>query len=163
MAIGRFLTTDYPDCDGRRPVMTLGMVLATADGEKFRGSGTYHRLSIADPVYKALPGSISNGVDAGVFAVQLHGMGHFRPPALMAASRVDSPVKAWLAQAPQSAREELPSQLQSRWVDASVLPVRALSVAEVRQAVQQEARNFRPFSGIRPGGAATCVRLARSR
>ena len=38
LAIARLLI-NYPDSDGRRPVMTLGVVLATADGEKIRGSG----------------------------------------------------------------------------------------------------------------------------
>ena len=29
----------FTDCDGRRPVMTLGMILATADGEKTLSTG----------------------------------------------------------------------------------------------------------------------------
>jgi len=147
LAIARLLI-NYPDSDGRRPVMTLGVVLATADGEKIRGSGEYHRQSIAEPLHSPLLEAINKGVDAGVFAVQLHGMEHFWPPALMAASRVDESVKAWLEQAPQSATEELPSPLQSRWVDASVLPARALSVVEIRRAVQEEVSTFQAILSI---------------
>jgi hypothetical protein len=149
LAIARLLI-NYPDSDGRRPVMTLGVVLATADGEKIRGSGEYHRQSIAEPLHMPLLEAINKGIDAGVFAVQLHGMEHFWPPALMAASRVDESVKAWLEQGPQSATEELPSPLQSRWVDASVLPARALSVVEIRQAVQEEVGAFQAIFGYPP-------------
>jgi len=149
MAIG-LLLTNYPDSDGRRPVMTLGVVLATADGQKIRGSGEYHRQSIAESLHSPLLEAINKGVDAGVFTVQLHGMEHFWPPALMAASQVDESVKAWLEQALQSATEELPSQLQSRWVDASVLPARALGVVEIRQAVQEEVSAFQAIFGYPP-------------
>jgi len=149
LAIARLLI-HYPDSDGRRPVMTLGVVLATADGEKIRGSGEYHRQSIAESLHSPLLEAINKGVNAGVFAVQLHGMEHFWPPALMAASQVDESVKAWLEQAPRWATEELPSPLQSRWVDASVLPARALSVVEIRQAVQEEVSVFQAIFGYPP-------------
>ena len=149
MAIGRLLI-NYPDSDGRRPVMTLGVVLATADGEKIRSSGEYHRQSIAEPLYVSLLDAVNKGVDAGVFTVQLHGMEHFWPPALMTASQDDESVRAWLEQAPQSASEELPSPLQSRWVDASVLPARALGVVEIRQAVQEEVSTFQAIFGYPP-------------
>jgi len=139
------LLGNFTDIDGRRPVMTLGMVLATADGEK-----VYSRQSIAGPLYAPLLEAIHKGVDAGVFTVQLHGMEHFWPPALMTASRADESVKAWLEQAPHSATETLPSPLQSRWVDASVLPARALSVVEVRQAVQEEVSAFQTIFGCPP-------------
>ena len=144
------LLTDYTDSNGRRPVMTLGMVLATADGEKVRGSDEYCRQSIAEPLYAPLLEAINNGVDAGVFTVQLHGMEHFWPPSLMMAGQVDESVKAWLEQTPQSTTEELPSPLQSRWVDASVLPARALSVVEIHQAVQEEVSTFQAIFGYPP-------------
>ena len=35
------LLAGFFDCDGRPPVMTLGIILATADGSKFRSSGSY--------------------------------------------------------------------------------------------------------------------------
>ena len=149
MAIGRLLI-NYQDSDGRRPVMTLGVVLATADGEKIRGSGEYHRQSIAEPSYVPLLDAVNKGVDAGVFTAQLHGMEHFWPPALMTASQADESVKAWLEQTPQSTTEDLPPQLQSRWVDASILPARALSVVEINQAVQEEVSAFQAIFGYPP-------------
>ena len=159
IAIGRLLTS-YRDSDGRRPVMTLGVVLSSADGQKFSGSGEYHCKTIEDSIYAPLLESISKGVDAGVFTVQLHGMEHFWPPALIAASQVDESVKAWLEQAPQSVTEVLPSSLQSRWVDASVLPARALSVVEINQAVQEEVSAFQAIFGLpAQGGGAAHLRL----
>ena len=119
-------------------------------GKRIRDSGEYRRQSIAEPLYAPLLEAVNKGVDAGVFTVQLHGMEHFWPPALMTASQVDESVKAWLEQAPQSATEELPSQLQSRWVDASVLPARALSVVEINQAVQEEVSAFQAIFGYPP-------------
>ena len=57
----------------------------------------------------------------GVFALQRHGMEHFWPDALLARARVDASLRDWLAD-PQARSEGLPSHLQSRWIDASVLP-----------------------------------------
>jgi len=144
------LLANFSDADGRRPVMTLGVILATADGEEISKSGDYHRLSIALPMYIPLLEAIKSGVEAGVFTVQLHGMEHFWPPALMAASRVDDSVKDWIDRTPQAVTEELPSPLQSRWVDASVLPARCLSAGEIRQAVQQEVNAFQAIFGYPP-------------
>jgi len=149
LAIARLLI-NYPDSDGRRPVMSLGVVLATADGEKIRGSGEYYRKSIAVPLHVLLLDAIKDGVDAGVFTVHLHGMEHYWPPALMAASQVDESVRSWLEQAPHAATEELPPQLQSRWVDASVLPARALGIIEIREAVQEEVNAFQAIFGYPP-------------
>ena len=144
------LLTKYPDSSGRLPVMTLGAVLSTADGEKIRSSGEYHHQPVAASWHEPLLDAVKDGVEAGVFTVQLHGMEHYWPPALMAASHTDRSVKAWLEQAPQSVTEELPSQLQSRWVDASVLPARALSVADIRHAVQEEVSTFQAIFGYPP-------------
>ncbi|MDH3948911.1 MAG: glycosyl hydrolase, partial [Gammaproteobacteria bacterium] len=67
---------------------------------------------------------------------------HFWPPALMAASESDESVRAWLDRAPDASTEDLPSPLQSRWVDASVLPARSLDSEDVRQAVKEEVDCF---------------------
>jgi len=144
------LLASFSDSDGRRPVMTLGVVLAAADGDKIRKSDDYHRRSIVESIYVPLLDAIKSGVDAGVFTVQLHGMEHFWPQALMAASRVDDSVKTWIDRAPQAATEELPSPLQSRWVDASVLPARRLSAREIGQAVQEEVNAFQAVFGSPP-------------
>jgi hypothetical protein len=140
----------FTDCDGRRPVMTLGMILATADGEKTLAGGRYQRQMISMHTHGPLLKAISRGVEAGVFAVQLHGMEHFWPAALLAASRQDAAVNAWLAHSPEFQTEALPSPLQSRWVDASVLPARRLRIAAVTQAVEEEVHAFADIFGTPP-------------
>jgi hypothetical protein len=141
----------FSDCDGRQPVMTLGMVLATADGAMIKSSGGYQRQLISALTHGPLLDAISDGTDKGVFDVQLHGLEHFWPPALMAASESDETVRAWLDRAPDASTEELPSPLQSRWVDASVLPARSLDSADVRQAVKEEVDGFQAVFGCSPG------------
>jgi hypothetical protein len=130
--------------------MTLGMILATADGEKTLAGGRYQRQMISMHTHGPLLKAISRGVEAGVFAVQLHGMEHFWPAALLAASRQDAAVNAWLAHSPEFQTEALPSPLQSRWVDASVLPARRLRIAAVKQAVEEEVRAFADIFGTPP-------------
>ena len=141
----------FSDCDGRPPVMTLGMVLATADGAMITASGGYQRQLISTLTHGPLLDAISSGTGKGVFDVQLHGLEHFWPPALMASSESDASVKAWLDRTPDASTEELPSPLQSRWVDASVLPARSLNSADVRQAVKDEVAVFQALFGHTPG------------
>lgn len=138
------------DCDGRRPVMTLGMILATADGEKTLTRGSYYRQMISMQTHGHLLNVIRKGVEEGVFSVQLHGMEHFWPAALLEASKQDEAVKAWLVHSPEFQTEALPSPLQSRWVDASVLPARRLSLADVKQAAQEEVLAFAEIFGTVP-------------
>ena len=138
---------NFADGGGRRPVMTLGMILATADGEKTQSSGNYHRQIISMDTHGSLLGAIRSGIEAGVFSVQLHGMEHFWPAALLAASKQDDAVNTWLVHSPEYQTEDLPPSLQSRWIDASVLPARRLSIAAVKQAVQEEVRAFEDIFG----------------
>jgi hypothetical protein len=140
----------FSDCDGRQPVMTLGMVLATADGAMIKASGGYQRQSISTQTHGPLLDAINSGTGKEIFDVQLHGLEHFWPPALMAASEYDVSVKAWLDRAPDAFTEELPSPLQSRWVDASGLPARTLNSTEVGQAVQEEVACFQVIFGHIP-------------
>ena len=140
----------FTDCDGRRPIMTLGMILATVDGEQTLSGGSYHRQMISMKTHGSLLNAIRRGVEDGVFSVQLHGMEHFWPAALLAASKQDDAVNAWLAHSPEIQTEDLPSPLQSRWVDASVLPARRLSIAAVKQAAQEEVRAFEDIFGTVP-------------
>jgi hypothetical protein len=131
------LLAHFSDCDGHSPVMTLGVVLATADGAMIKSSGGYQRQLISAQTHGPLLDAIRTGTDKGVFDVQLHGLEHFWPPALMAASEGDEAVRSWLDRAPEACTEELPSPLQSRWVDASVLPAKTLKRADVRRAVKE--------------------------
>ncbi|MGB5339052.1 MAG: glycosyl hydrolase [Gammaproteobacteria bacterium] len=145
------LLENFPDSEGRQPVMTLGMVLATADGAMIKAEGGYQRQMISPLTHGPLLNAISNGTAKGVFDVQLHGMEHFWPPALMAASESDASVRTWLDRAPDASTEELPAPLQSRWVDASVLPARTLNDMAVRQAVKEEVAGFQTIFGCTPG------------
>ncbi|MEA2080641.1 MAG: glycosyl hydrolase [Pseudomonadota bacterium] len=138
------------DCDGRPPLMTLGIILATADGSKFRSNGSYQRKSISEAAYRPLLDVINKGVEAGVFSVQLHGLEHFWPSALMTASEGNKAVKAWLNEAPLAVSEDLPSPLQSRWVDASVLPARPLPRKDVKRAVREEVDAFQSVFAVMP-------------
>jgi len=144
------ILTAFTDCDGRRPVMTLGMILATADGKKTLFSGSYRRQTISTHTHGPLLDAIRSGVEAGVFSVQLHGMEHFWPTALLLASKTDKTVMAWLDSTLESPTEDLPSPLQSRWVDASVLPARRLTMVAVQQAVREEVDTFQDIFGTTP-------------
>lgn len=144
------LLAGFSDRDGRHPVMTLGMVLATADGEKIKATGNYQRQLISVSTHDSLLGAINHGINTGVFALQLHGLEHFWPAALIAASQRDRVVKDWLEDAPDTVTEDLPSWLQSRWVDASELPARSIGAKDVVHAVHEEVAVFQSIFGSIP-------------
>lgn len=144
------LLAEFSDDEGNPPVMTLGMVLASADGEKTMASGRYQRQSISSATHRALLDAIAGGVSRGVFYAQLHGMEHFWPDALMAASKSDAAVKSWLLVAPEASTEDLPSPLQSRWIDASTLPALSLTSAEIVNAAHQEIGAYKVIFGVVP-------------
>ena len=138
----------YRDQNGRHPVMTLALVLAVPDGRAISLDGQYHRLQLDDPLFAPVLQAIERGRAAGVFALQLHGMEHYWPAALMASS--DPAVKAWLTAEPPGTTEKLPSPLQSRWVDAAVLPSRPLEPAVVEAAVKEETGLYQCLFGEPP-------------
>lgn len=140
------------DGSGRPAVMTLGVVLEVPDGARIAAAGCaeYHALTLADARFDAIRAAMTDGIEAGVFAPQLHGQCHYWPPALLAAAQADADVRAWLTAAEPAATEDLPSHLQSRWVDASVLPSRALAAAAMRQAAAAEAAGYRAIFGSAP-------------
>ena len=130
--------------------MTLGMILAAADGEKTLFSGNYQRQQISNSTHGPLLEAIKSGVEAGVFSIQLHGMEHYWPPALLMASKTDKDVMDWLRHLPQHPTEELPSALQSRWIDASTLPSQRLDTKAVQLAAQEEVNTFQQIFGAVP-------------
>ncbi len=75
---------------------------------------------------------------------------HYWPPAVLAAAQSDASVRDWLTAPDPAATEDLPSPLQSRWVDASSLPSHALSPEAIRQAVAAEAAAYRAVFGNAP-------------
>jgi len=140
--------TRYQDRDGRHPVMTLALVLAVPDGPAIRRDGRYHRLTLEDPMFEPVLQAIERGRVAGVFALQLHGMEHYWPDALITSE--DPAVRAWLESGVPSTTESLPSHLQSRWVDASALPSFQLSPGAVDGAVNVEVSLYERLFGERP-------------
>lgn len=140
----------FSDQEGRHPVMTLGIILASADGEKIKSTGSYHRQVISVDTHGSLLRAMHGGVESGVFSLQLHGLEHFWPPALMMASESNKSVKDWLYSAPVSITEDLPSHLQSRWISAASLPPKPLGNAELSRAVREEMDCFKAVFGTAP-------------
>ncbi|HEX7972170.1 MAG TPA: hypothetical protein VF501_08140 [Thiobacillus sp.] len=140
------------DRNGRSAVMTLGVVLEVPDGTRIAATGCteYHALPLADARFQDVRAAIRDGVRAGVFAPQLHGQCHYWPAALLAAAQKDVSVRNWLAAPEPALTEALPSHLQSRWVDASILPSRALPNESIQQAVAAEAAAYRAVFGRMP-------------
>ncbi len=140
------------DRSGRPALMTLGVVLEVPDGPRIAASNCteYHALPLADPRFDGVRTAMTDGIATGVFVPQLHGQCHYWPPVLLAAAQADAEVRAWLTASEPAATEALPSHLQSRWVDASILPSHVLDTAEIRQAVAREAADFAKIFGQAP-------------
>lgn len=140
------------DHQGRPAVMTLGVVLEVPDGARIAASGCteYHALSLSLPCFDTVRAAMQSGIQAGVFAPQLHGQCHYWPSAVLAAAQGDAAVRSWLTASEPAATEYLPSPLQSRWVDAAVLPSRAHSAAAIDQAAAAEAAGYQAIFGSAP-------------
>lgn len=111
----------------------------------------YHARLITDPAYAEILTTIQEGIEAGVFAPQLHGMAHYWPDALMRAAQYDPPVHNWVLSGPGQETEALPSPLQSRWVDTSILPSHPLPTSAINTAVAEEITLYRNVFGAIPG------------
>jgi hypothetical protein len=139
------------DSEGVPAVMTLGVVLGKPDGAGILADDCrrYHRSTLDEPRYLPIVQAIQQGCAAGVFALQRHGLEHCWPASLLDRAHEDAALHAWLAD-PAARSEALPSALQSRWVDAAVLPSRAIPETEIRAAVDEEAALFRRIFGEAP-------------
>ena len=142
----------YRDAVGRHPVMTLGIVFEVPDVECMAHEGleAYRALGLDSALFGDLQSAIRAGVESGVLVPQLHGQCHYWPSALMAALQGDVRVRAWLAGSPLPQTESLPAHLQTRWIDASSLPSRALEPAQIASAAEEEAASFRRLFGGPP-------------
>jgi hypothetical protein len=140
------------DAAGRHPVATLGIILAGPDTQRIRADGcrTYYRLTLGEPALSPVLDAVMSGSARGLFAPQLHGLEHFWPASLMRSAANDAAVRDWLTRDAFPATEKLPSPLQSRWVDASVLPANPLPEHDVERAVLEEARVFAAVMGSTP-------------
>ena len=138
----------HRDAAGRAPVMSLALVLAVPDGPSIRTEGRYRALERDDPRFAPLLAALRAGAASGVFSLQLHGLEHYWPATLMASG--DPVVQGWLRSPVPASTEQLPPHLQSRWVDASVLPSGALPAAEMRAAVAAEVAAYARIVGEPP-------------
>lgn len=138
----------HRDRNGRHPVMTLALALAVPDGPAIRRDGRYHRLLLDAPLFEPVRQALERGRAAGVFALQLHGLEHYWPEALMVSE--NPAIRAWLTEASPGKTEQLPPHLQSRWVDASVLPSRPLDPSAIDAAVKEEGALYQRLFGGPP-------------
>lgn len=139
----------HRDTEDRPAVMTLGVVLAAPDTEAMGQNdlSVYHRTTLADVRCHLLLEQMQAGSVDGVFALQLHGMEHYWPPALLHAAREDERLQAWLTGDIFPPYEALPPALQSRWLDGSRLPSQPLSVEEIQLAVAEETAAWQLIFG----------------
>ena len=142
---------DIRDREGRPAVMTLGVVLGKPDGAAILADDCqhYHRRLLDEEAYAPIVEAMREGCAEGVFALQRHGLEHCWPASLLERARDDVELRHWLAN-PDARSESLPSALQSRWVDSSVLPSSALLDAEIEAAVRKEGDVFQRIFGERP-------------
>jgi hypothetical protein len=135
----------YRDRSGRAPVITLGLTLSLPNGEAIAADDftRYHARPLGDPAYADILAALQDGIQAGVFAPQLHGMAHYWPDTLLHAAQTDPAVREWLSGGPGLETESLPSPLQSRWADTRVLPSCPLPAAEIETAVAEEVALYR--------------------
>ncbi len=138
----------HRDASGRAAVLTVAVVLAVPDAEAIRGSGRYARIELDDPRLEPVLDALRRGRRDGVLALQLHGHEHYWPAALMASS--DPAVQDWLRGPVPATTEQLPSPLQSRWVDSTTLPSSPHVGAEVQAAVIAEVQAFERMLGEPP-------------
>ena len=84
------LMSRFHDCEGNHPVVTLGVVLAVADGQRIRADELrhYHRRLLSESEFAPIVDAMRQGVEAGTFALQLHGMEHYWPLAVMMSASI---------------------------------------------------------------------------
>ena len=135
---------EFRDARGGTPVMTLGVVLAVPAGAAAPGGLLgYQSQALDAPVFATIRDAMLTGCDAGVFALQLHGMEHFWPAALVSAAAQDDAVRGFLSSRGGAVRHEsLPSHLQARWIDASRLPTAPLPGPAIERAAAKETACF---------------------
>lgn len=137
---------------GQKPVMTLGIVLSVPDGGRMLSEEfcRYYRKGLALPEFADVLTVMKRGAGSGVFALQLHGEEHYWPAALLSSVQASPALAAWSNGAEPAATEALPAALQSRWIDASVLPSTALAMQDIRAAALAEVESFRSIFGAVP-------------
>ncbi|MEJ2687509.1 MAG: glycosyl hydrolase [Gammaproteobacteria bacterium] len=151
----------YRDSTGRPAVMTLGVVLAVPDTrlQEVRRGEEYVCRSLDDDAFRLVRTMLSDGEQRGVFALQLHGMEHYWPAALMKAARAQPEVLQWLDNEDVPRTERLPSALQTRWADCATLPAAPIDEHIVRAAVDDEVTTFVWTDATEEAWAANAVQV----
>lgn len=153
-ALGRIVDVlaRHRDATGRAAVMTIGAILAIPDNAAIRRNGLrrHDARTLLDPDFNAIREALLQGRGLGVLALQLHGMTHYWPPSFLKAIAEDERVRDWILACDGVETEALPSPIQSRWTDASVLPSQPLPVETIRAAVAEEVSRFQDCFGVRP-------------
>lgn len=142
----------YRDASGRPALLTLGILLSTADTRRHAAEGLtrYRDVQLDAPRFARVLQTMLNGRAQGLFFFQLHGMSHYWPPALLAASATSKTVREWLTSPEIPRHESLPSALQVRWADASALPSKPLPTEAIERAVAEEVAAFARILGESP-------------
>ncbi len=142
----------YRDEQGHPPVATLGVILGTADPERIREADfkRYFRQTLQSEKFKEICNAMVRGSEEGVFALQLHGLEHFWPTAVMTAAQHNTGVQEWLVSGEVPDAAELPAHLQSRWVDARTLPTSPIPEPDILAAADEEVAAFAGIFGFRP-------------
>lgn len=141
----------HSDRYGHKPVMTLGIILAQPDRRRMKqGVSGYSRSVLDSDQYRPIREAIIKGESSGVFDLQLHGMEHYWPAAVMKSAHNNANVSAWLYDASNPPATQLPDYLQSRWIDASSLPSACLDPESINVAVREEVNSFSECFGKPP-------------
>jgi len=142
----------HRDGSGRPPVMTLGILLSTADTRRLAAEGLaqYRDVRLDAPMFARILQTMLRGRARGVFSFQLHGMSHYWPPALLRAATDSGAIREWLTSAGVPRHESLPPALQVRWADASTLPSNPLPGEAIEPAVAEEVAVFARILGESP-------------
>lgn len=146
------LLARHRDHTGHPAVMTLGVILAGPNTPRMAQErcARYCRISLGDPPLHAVREAMRVGATQGVFGLQLHGMEHFLPEILLAATPRNPSVRKWLTSGALAETEELPARLQSRWIDAVMLPSKPLRAETIQAAAREEAEAFAASFGEAP-------------
>lgn len=143
---------DCRDSTGRKAVMTIGVILAVADTRRQvrPPAAEYVRRLLDDGEFSDVLAALADGEHRGVFALQLHGMEHYWPPAVLTVANKDDRVQSWLRMEGVPRTERLPDRLQTRWADCTALPSNPIAFEQVGAAVEEEMLVFEHIFGYPP-------------
>lgn len=135
----------HRDVDGNPGLMTLGLVSTSPQLEP---TGAVQWIDWSDPQVASTRSAVLEGVEAGIFALQLHGAAHCWEPAF----------EAWAAgqasaEGLSPLNEVLPDALQSRWWDPYADPPAPVGPRSAEAAAHAEALGFQSHWGAVPAVA----------